>query len=402
MHDAVVEPELVTWVERFARRTGTAGGAEIAAIMALADRSDVISFAGGVPDPVTFDGVTLAELLREIALAGETAAFQYGPTEGLASTREYLAERLERLEGRRPAEDELLVTSGGIEALNAIGKAFLDRGDVVVVEAPTYLGAIMSFRSFEADVVGVRLDDEGLDPVALEHELRRGLRPKLLYTIPDHQNPAGVTLAGERRVALVELARRYGFLVVEDVAYRELGSDESQLQSLWFAAPDVVLQIGTFSKIFMPGTRLGWASGPAPVVEKLVWAKQTTDQCASTLAQRLLEEYGRRGLLDDAIARARGFYARRRVRTLQALERWLPEDVAWTRPQGGFFTWLTLREGGDSAAVAARAAEAGVAVVPGAPFFADGRGAQNVRLSFSRIADDEIVEGIRRLAPLLL
>ena len=401
MNDAVVEPELVTWADRFARRTRTAGGGEIAAIMALAGRTDVISFAGGVPDPATFDGLTLAELLREIAATGDTAPFQYGPTGGLPSTREYLAERLERLEGRRPSDGELLVTSGGIEALDAIGKAFLDRGDVVAVEAPTYLGAIMSFRSFEADVVGLALDDEGLDAAGLESELRRGLRPKLLYTIPEHQNPAGVTLSAERRDALVDLARRYGFLVVEDVAYRELWSGAPPLPSLWAAAPDVVLQIGTFSKIFMPGTRLGWAAGPAPVVDRLVWAKQTTDQCASTLAQRLLEEYGRRGLLDEAVARARDLYARRRSLTLDALARWLPEEAEWTRPRGGFFTWLTLPEGSDANALAATAADAGVAIVPGTPFFADAQGARNVRLSFSRITDDEIDEGVRRLAALV-
>ena len=369
--------------------------------MAIAGRTDIISFAGGVPDPSTFDGLTLAEILRDLSLAGETAPFQYGPTEGLATTIEFLAERLETVEGLRPRERELIVTSGGIEALELLGKALLDRGNVVAVEAPTYLGAIMSFRSFEAEVVALPLDDQGLDPDALEAELRRGLRPKLLYTIPDHQNPAGVTLSADRRGAVVELARRYRFLVVEDVAYRELVFDGEPAPSLWAAAPDVVLQIGTFSKTFMPGTRLGWACGPREVVAKLAWSKQTTDQCASALGQRLLVEYGRRGFLDETIERSRTFYGRRCRKLLDVLARRMPPGVDWTRPRGGFFTWLTLPRDTDAGELAERAADAGVAVVPGMPFFSDERGRHNVRLSFSRVGDEEIDEGIARLAALV-
>ena len=400
MDGLVVEPELRAWVDKFAARTRGVGG-DIAEIMAIIGRPDIISFAGGIPDPDTFPGVVLADLLRELALAGDETAFQYGPTAGLASTLEFLADRLEAGEGLRPAAGEAMMTSGGIEALELVGKAFLEPGDAVAVEAPTYLGAIMSFRSFEADVVAVPFDEQGLDPDALEAELRRGLRPKLLYTIPDHQNPAGVTLAADRRLALVELARRYGFLVVEDVAYRDLSFDGTRLPSLWAAAPDAVLQVGTFSKTFMPGTRLGWACGPAEVVANLVWAKQTTDQCASALSQRLLEEYGRRGHLDEKVRRSQAFYGRRCAKLLDAFARRMPPEVEWTRPQGGFFTWVTLPPGVDAADLAKRAAAAGVAVVPGMPFFPDGRGRRNLRIAFSRVRDDEIEKGTERLAGLL-
>jgi 2-aminoadipate transaminase len=395
-----VEPELVRWSERFAARTRSDVGAEIAQILALAARTDVISFAGGIPDPVTFPGRDLAAILAELAETGDVTAFQYGPTEGLASTRGWLADRLERLEGRRPGEGELMVTSGGIEALELLGKAFLDPGDVVAVEAPTYLGAIMSVRSFEADVAGFAVDDDGLDPGSLETELAKGLRPKFLYTIPDHQNPAGVTLSAERRAAVAELARRYGFLVVEDVAYRELTFTPDRPPAMWATAPDVVLQIGTFSKTFMPGTRLGWAAGPADVVAKLAWAKQLTDQCPSGLGQRLLEEYGRRGLLDEQIARANELYGSRCAALLAALEAELGDRARWTRPRGGFFSWAVL-PGVDALDLAARGADAGVAVVPGSPFYADERGGDAVRLSFSRAGEDEIAEGVRRLAALL-
>src|SRR4029453_19230292 len=191
-----------------------------------------------------------------------------------------------------PREDELLVTSGGIDALELVSKSFLDTGDVVVVEGPTYLGAIMAFRSFEADVVAVPMDGGGLQVDDLGGRLPAGLRPKLLYTIPDYQNPAGLTLAEDRRAELVELARRYGFLIVEDVAYRELGFRGDPPRIIWSLAPDVVVQAGTTSKTFFPGVRLGWAVGPASVVAQLVAAKQNTDQCAGALGQRLFGEDG--------------------------------------------------------------------------------------------------------------
>jgi 2-aminoadipate transaminase len=206
------------------------------------------------------------------------------------------------------------------------------------------------------------------------------LRPKLLYTIPDHQNPAGVSLTGERRTLLVELARRHGFVIVEDVAYRELGFEGDAPQSLWSLAPDVVVQAGTTSKTFFPGVRLGWAVAPADVSAHLVAAKQNTDQCAGALGQRLFEEYVRRGWIDDQLELSRALYRRKCERTLAALERTMPQDTHWTHPRGGFFSWLTLPNGADAGELAKRAVERGVGIVPGGPFFPDGRGRDNVRL----------------------
>ncbi len=394
METRIAEPELL---ERFAARTRGGVGEAIVEIMAIAGRTDLISFCGGIPDPTMLPGKALAEILAD--LVGDERAFQYGPTEGLASTRDFLASRLERIEGRRPGDGELIVTSGGVEAMELHAKALVDPGDTIFVEAPTYLGAIMAFQAYDANVVALELDADGLDPEAVERELRGGARPKFLYTIPEYQNPAGVTMSEERRHALVELARRYGFLLVEDVAYRELGFADGLLPSLWSLAPDVVVQIGTFSKIFMPGTRLGWAAGPADVLARLVWAKQTTDQCASGLAQRLLEEYGRRGLLDEGIARSRAFYAQRWQLTAAGLEHHMPDGVEWTIPRGGFFTWLTLPRG-DTTELSRQAVEQGVAFVAGPPFFPDGRGHENLRLAFSRIADEQIDDGLARLGAL--
>ena len=384
-----------------ARRAQGAVGDGIASVLAFLGMPDIVSFAGGFPDPETFPREQVAALFEEFAASCEANAFQYAPTRGLAGTLDVLAGRLEAREGRRPAEDELLVTSGAIEALELVTKSFLDPGDLVVVEGPTYLGAIQAFRSFEATLEAVPLDDHGLDVEELERRLRGGMRPKLLYTIPDHQNPAGVTLAAERREPLVDLARRYDFLVVEDVAYRELGFSGETHPSLWSTAPDVVLQAGTTSKTFFPGVRLGWAVGPRDVTSRLVDAKQNTDQCAGALGQRLFEESVRRGWIDEQLVRSRALYERKSARLLAALERSMPEGSRWTRPRGGFFSWLTLPPGASSVELAPRAADAGVGIVPGTLFFPDGRGADSVRLSFSLVDEASIDDGIERLGSVL-
>lgn len=389
------------WTELFAERSKGDVGEGLASILALANVTDLISFSGGFPDPSIFPGPALAEILTAIVAAGDATALQYAPTRGLPGPRDFVAGRLDAREGHRPGDDELLITSGGIESLELLGKGLLDPGDPVLVEAPTYLGAIMAFRSFQANVIGVPMDQGGVDVEAVEAAVLRHGRPKLMYTIPDHQNPTGMSLAGERRRALVEVARRHGFLIVEDVAYRELGFTDERPPSLWALGPDVVVQSGTFSKTFFPGVRLGWAAGPAPVVEQMVLAKQNTDQCAGALGQRLLEEYGRRGGLEEQASRARALYGRRCGLMLDALARHAPSEVRWTRPRGGFFSWLTLPEGADTVELARAAMAERVAFVPGRPFYPDGSGLNTLRLAFSKVADQDIDEGIRRLAAVL-
>jgi 2-aminoadipate transaminase len=389
------------WDALLAARARGDVGDGIASVLAFLGQPDVISFAGGFPDPDTFPRARVTTLLEELAASGETTAFQYAPTRGLAGLLDALASRLETLQGRRPENDELLITSGAIEALELIAKSFLDPGDLVVVEAPTYLGSIQAFRSFEATLVAVGTDERGLDVDDLERRLEGGLRPKLVYSIPDHQNPAGVSLSADRRSQLVALAQRYEFLIVEDVAYRELTFSGESLPSLWSLAPDVVVQAGTMSKIFFPGVRLGWAVGPADISTRLVSAKQNTDQCAGALGQRLFEESVRRGWVEEQLVLSRALYRRKCQRMLAALERWMPDGARWTRPEGGFFSWLTLPSGVDSVDVARRAGERGVGIVPGTLFFPDGRGADWLRLSFSMITETQIDDGIERLAAVL-
>jgi 2-aminoadipate transaminase len=221
-----------------------------------------------------------------------------------------------------------------------------------------------------------------------------------VYTIPDHQNPTGLSLAADRRPALAALARRYGFLILEDVAYRELGFDAARPPSLWALAPDTVVQAGTFSKIFFPGVRLGWAAGPQVIIGQLAVAKQNSDQCSGALGQRMLEEYGRGGHLDRQLVASRALYERRAGLITRALAEHMPAGTTWTTPRGGFFTWVTLPEGADTAALTPAARTAKVAYVPGRPFYADGAGARQLRLAYSRVADDLISEGVRRLADL--
>ncbi len=282
-----------------------------------------------------------------------------------------------------------------------VALAHADPGDAVAVEAPTYLGALMAFAGFEADVHGIPMDEDGLIVDALEERLAAGLRPKFLYVIPEFQNPTGRTLPLPRRHALVECCRRHGVLILEDVAYRELPFDGRSLPSLWSLAPDVVVQAGTFSKIFCPGVRLGWAVGPREVIAQLAAAKQTTDQCAGGLGQRMVEEYGRAGHFERRIPGARELYASHWRALDRGLREHMPTGCTWSEPSGGFFSWLTLPEGTDSVDLARRAAERGVGIVPGTLFFPDGRGTDTVRIPFSLVDEAQIDEGIARLGSLL-
>jgi 2-aminoadipate transaminase len=394
-------PELRDWSASFARRTQTLGGGEITAILSLAGATDVITFSGGFPDPATFPRDVLGEIAAKLIATDVAVALQYSPTEGLPGLRDYVAGRLASLQGQRPAAGELMITSGGIDCMELIAKSMVDTGDVVVVEAPTYLGAIMAFRGYEADLRGVPMDDDGMRVDLLADLLATGLRPKVLYTIPDHQNPTGLSMAADRRAELVDLARRYHFLILEDVAYRELGFEDTAPPSLWSQAPDVVVQAGTFSKTFFPGVRLGWAAGPSEIITQLVTAKQNSDQCSGALGQRMLEEYGRGGHLDRQLVESRALYARRAALMNDALRAHMPDGTTWTSPRGGFFTWVTAPDGVDTVALSPAASARKVAYVPGQPFYPGQGGATQMRLAYSRVSDELIDEGARRLGDLV-
>jgi len=401
LHFEVVRVSQFDPAELLANRARAGVDDALIEILGLAAVPGIISFAGGFPAPETFPRAALSTIMSELVESADFSAFQYSPIEGLPSMLELVAERLEHLEGQRPETGELLITSGGIDGLGLISRSYLDRGDAVIVEGPTYLGALMAFRGFEAEVVMVPMDtEEGIDVDALEAAIAKR-PPKLLYTIPDFQNPAGVSMSSQRRVTLVELARQYGFLVVEDVAYRELGFDDSRFPSLWSLAPDVVVQLGTFSKTFFPGVRLGWAAGPIEVIQQLTLAKQNSDQCAGSLGQRLFEGYSRGGYFEEQNRLARSLYRQRCNLMLGALQDSMPPAVSWTVPKGGFFTWLTLPKHVDAHAMAREARLERIAFVAGGVFFANGRGRNNIRLSFSNVGEDQIPEGVERLSRLV-
>jgi 2-aminoadipate transaminase len=381
----------------FARRTRTRGGDELTTILA-GSPPGVLSMTGGFPNAATFPSDELDEIAARLVRDDAAVALQYTPVAGIASVREYLLERQEQLQGRRPGYDELIVTSGGMECIALMCQALIDPGDPIVVEAPSYLGALMAFGGAEADVVAVDMDADGLRVDALEERLAAGLRPKFVYTIPEYQNPTGRTLPLDRRRALVELCRRHGVLIVEDIAYRELSFDGTSLPTLWSLGPDVVLQAGTFSKSFFPGVRLGWAAGPADVVAELAAAKQNTDQCAGGLGQRMVEEYGRAGGFERHLPAAQALYASHWAALSAALGRYMPEEVGWTEPTGGFLTWLTLPEEIDTLALRPASVAAGVAYVPGPPFHVGDRGRNTLRLSFSHLTEAELATAVERLA----
>jgi 2-aminoadipate transaminase len=388
------------WPELFARRSSR-GGDELTAILSLAASTDVITFSGGFPAPETFPVEVLQELTSSLLAADSALALQYSPTEGLPDSRAAIAGMLAGRQGVSVDAGDVLVTSGGIEALQLLARTFVDPGDRVLVEAPSYLGAIMAFAGFEAQVDGVTVDDGGLRIDELEQVLSGGARPKLLYVIPDHQNPTGLSLAADRRAPLVELCRRYGVLVVEDVAYRDLGFDDDAPPSLWSLGPDVVVQIGTFSKVFAPGVRLGWAVGPMSVIGAMTAAKQNSDQCSGAFGQMLMARFVTAGHLDRNLVLARRLYEGRATTMLRALEEHMPDGYRWTRPRGGFFVWLTAPDDVDARALVAPAARLGVAYVPGSPFYTDARGDNCFRLAYSRATEDDITEGVRRLGTLL-
>jgi 2-aminoadipate transaminase len=381
----------------FAHRTRLRGGDELTTILA-GSPPGVLSMTGGFPNAATFPSGELDDIVARLVRDDAAVALQYTPCAGLPSLREYLADRQEQLQGRRPEPAELMVTSGGMECIALMCQALLDPGDTVAVEAPTYLGALMAFGAAEAEVAGIAMDEDGLRVDELAARLEAGQRPKFLYTIPEYQNPTGRTLSLDRRRELVELCRRHGVLIFEDVAYRELSFDGSSLPTLWSLAPDVVLQAGTFSKTFFPGVRLGWAAGPADVVAELVAAKQNTDQCAGGLGQRLVEEYGRGGGFERHLPPARALYAAHWAALSAALDRHMPAGVGWSEPAGGFLTWLTLPEELDAMAMRPAALAAGVSYVPGQPFYLGDEPRNTLRLSFSHLTEPELEVAVERLA----
>ncbi len=394
--------DLERYAGLFAARTRVMKSSAMRDLMALTERPEVISLAGGLPDTSTFERASYAAIQQKVGSESLARALQYGPTEGLAPLKRCIVEVMAQ-EATHVDPDELLVTTGGQQAIDLVCKTLIDPGDVVVAEGPTYPGAVPTFSSYQADVVQIGLDEDGLRIDELEETLdrldREGRRPKFLYTVPTFQNPAGVTMSLPRRRRLVEVARERELLVVEDNPYGMLRYSGEALPTLRsMEGGDFVIYLGTFSKILSPGIRLGWVSAPGPVLEKLNLGKQATDLCSSAFTQifvaTLFEEPGAWLRYVDVV---RETYRVRRDAMLEALDEHLGAVASWTVPQGGLFVWATLPDYLDTTDLLARALDRNVAFVPGRGAFLDGRGAHSMRLNFSGVGEADIREGIARI-----
>lgn len=397
--------DLERYARLFAERTTVMRSSAMRDLMAVTARPEVISLAGGLPDTSTFPAKSFAAQMTRIAQESAAEALQYGPTEGFEETKDCILQVM-GAEGMQPDLDDIIVTTGGQQAIDLVCKTLVDPGDVVICEAPTYPGAVPVFCSYQAEVIQIECDEQGMRIDELELLLERlageGRRPKFVYTVPSFQNPAGVTLSLERRRRLVELARLHEILVVEDSPYGLLRYSGEPLPPLYqLDGGDFVIYIGTFSKILSPGIRLGWAVAPPPVMAKIVLGKQASDLCTSTLTQYFVREYFAEGrwqhYIDDLVELYRG----RRDVMIEALREHFPAEATWTEPEGGLFLWATLPSYIDTSDLLAKALRADVAFVPGQAAFVDERGRNSMRLNFSGVGDGEIREGIRRIGEVI-
>jgi 2-aminoadipate transaminase len=379
----------------------------IRAFARLINDPGIISFAGGVPSPETFPAEEMAEIAARVIRERRAVALQYGPTRGLPRLCELIA-ALCRARGFRSNAADVMITTGSQQALDLIAHTLLDPGDVVLVELPTYIGGSASFYARSAEVVGVAQDDDGIVPESLDAvagSLRAaGRRVKLLYTIPNFQNPSGRLMSQERRRRVLELAAKHRFLVIEDDPYGELvyvdDADTTAMKS--GDEEGHVLYLGSFSKVLAPGLRCGWIAAAPPLMEKLEIAKQAADLCSGMLDQSIVDEFcATPGALAAQIEKVRAFYRDKRGVLIEELGRHFAGRASWTPADGGLFTFVTLFADVDTAAKVESAVAAGVAYIPGAPFFVDGSGGNTMRLTFAKEPDERIREGVKRLAAVL-
>jgi 2-aminoadipate transaminase len=393
------------YTDRYAQRIGGMTASEIRALFAVANRPEVVSLAGGAPYVSALPLDAVGEMLSQIASQHGHTALQYGLGQGTPELRERICEvmadsGIDASTGASP--DDVVVTIGGQQALDLIARLFLDPGDVVLAEGPTYVGALGVFQTAQAQVVHVAMDEDGLIPAALElaiaEQQRAGRRVKFLYTIPTYQNPAGVTLTEERREQVLDICERAGLLVIEDDPYGRLGFEGEAPRPLRARRREGVFYLSTFSKTFAPGFRVGWILAPHAVRDKLVIATEANILCPPAFSQAAVTQYLSTMPWREQLKTYRQIYGERRDALLQSLADMMPQGMTWTRPQGGLFVWATLPDGLDSKAMVPRSIAARVAYVPGTGFYADGTGQRHIRLNFSFPPPERIREGVRRLA----
>ena len=396
------------WAHRYAQRTKNVKSSIIRELLKLTTNPDIISFAGGLPAPEVFPVERFREACDRVLATQSTAtaALQYGPSEGYKPLRELIVAQMAKY-GILATVDNVLITSGSQQALDLIAKLFINRGDRILVESPTYLGALQAFDLMGAEYVTVPIDGQGLQSRLLEGALRSG--PKFMYVLPNFQNPGGVTLSEDRRMQLVWLSDKYGIPIIEDDPYGQLRYEGEHLPPLVVldrtnVARDSgyllgnVIYLSTFSKVLAPGLRLGWIVAPPDVIARLSQLKQSADLHTSTFAQMIAYEVARDGFLDEHVKLIRRVYGERRNTMLEALQDYFPAEVSWTHPKGGLFLWVTLPSGIDTMKLLDTALRQDVAFVPGEPFYPGGEDGSHMRLNFSNATPEQIREGIRRLS----
>ena len=389
------------FVDRYAGRTAGMSASEVRALFAVASRPDVVSLAGGMPYVEALPGRAVLDVAAQVMRDDRTTALQYGGGQGHLALRERLM-MLMAEEGVTADPDDVVVTTGAQQALDLLGKIFIDPGDTVAVEAPSYVGALSAFAAYEPRFLTLETDDDGMIVEQLEYAIVRGERPTFVYTVPNFGNPAGVTMSRNRREHLVALCREAGIPIVEDNPYGLLRFDGDPLPALRSLDPQNVIYLGTVSKTFSPGVRVGWVLADPSVVQRIVLAKEAADLCGSNLTMLITERW----FSDDerwrgTLAHLVTTYRARRDTMLSAIEEQFPATATWTRPRGGFYVWVSLPDGFDTTAMLAAAVERRVAYVPGTAFYPDGRGRERMRLAFCYPTEDRIVEGIGRLGALL-
>jgi 2-aminoadipate transaminase len=392
------------YLERYASRVRGMSASAIRALFAVASRPEIVSFAGGNPAVEALDFGAVEDVVRQVIRDSGSTALQYGVGQGRAELREQLVAVMAE-EGLTSHADELIVTAGGQQALELVASCFVDPGDIVIAEGPTYVGGIGALTSCQADVRHVAMDDQGMQVDQLEDLLaqlrREGRRAKYIYTIPNHQNPGGVSLAVDRRHRLAELAEEHDVMVLEDNPYGLLDFAGKVYPSIRELIPDRTIYVGTVSKTFAPGVRTGWIAAPGPVREKLILLREAADLCPSSLTQMVVETWFTTQPWQEQIEAFREVYRGKAEAMLRALDEEMPAGVTWTRPSGAFYIWMTVPPGIDTDDLAAKAISRRVAFVPGRGFYADGSGGDQLRLCYSQPSPERIREGVTRFAELL-
>ncbi|MCZ4693367.1 PLP-dependent aminotransferase family protein [Ancylomarina euxinus] len=374
-------------------------------ILKLTQNPEIISFAGGLPAPESFPVDALDKIVSDMLCEEGAAVLQYDATEGVTELRELLLKKYQD-EGIQCSLDNMIITTGSQQGLDLVGKIFVNQGDVVICGLPSYLGGIGAFQAYGATMAGVPMDEQGMSAELLETKLeelkQQGIKPKFIYVIPDFQNPTGITMPESRRLEIIALAHKYDVLIVEDCPYREVRF-EGKPQRMMYELDnnDHVITLGTFSKIFAPGFRIGWVLGPKDVNEKIVIAKQSADLCTPTFVQKIAIGYMKSGLFETNLQKTIDLYHQRRDVMLAEMDKHMPDCVKWTRPEGGMFLFITLPEHMDALDLFHKAIEKKVAFVTGNVFYCDGSGTNTIRLNFSYVNNEKAIAGIQRLADII-